>query len=378
MTSLWNNSGEFHALVAEAHACVMCPRMGKSSRIFGLSSGRPDAELLFIGEAPGRLGANETSIPFHGDRAGENFEHLLAQSGISRYDCFITNAVLCNPKDDAGNNSTPLRSEIANCSGFLKRQIELIQPLLIVTLGNQALQALKLIAPHSIELSLGVRRAWRWNGRTLIPLYHPGQRAMLHRSFFNQLSDYRFVAEQLRKLRGPRKHRKTATAARSDAAKVAELLLRVGGPLTYFRLHKLAYLAEYCHVREHGTRLTRSYVIRQKDGPYFTELHLGKLKKAFPNLQIQQSKSSLRLSLHAADDLFASFGQNDDTLAKFIAQIFERYKDHSEEQLKTAVYMTTPMRAILRREKYAGENLFNAPIDFFAAKTRNSPARARP
>src|SRR5690606_31771180 len=134
---------------------------------------------------------DDTSIPFHGDRAGENFEKLIAQVGISRYDCFITNAVLCNPKDEKGNNATPSRQEIENCSGFLRAQIDLIDPKIIVTLGGQALQALKLIEAHPYELSEDVRKARHWMNRILIPLYHPGQRAMIHRSFLNQLADYK-------------------------------------------------------------------------------------------------------------------------------------------------------------------------------------------
>ncbi len=368
MTKLWSNTAAFDDLIANVRACTLCPRMNESARIFGLSGGRPDADLLFIGEAPGRLGADETAIPFHGDRAGENFERLIAQSGISRYDCFITNAVLCNPKDADGNNATPLRSEVANCSSFLGRQIALIQPLLVVTLGNQALQALKLIAPHSIELSTGVRRSWPWFGRTLIPLYHPGQRAMLHRSFLNQLADYRFIAEEFRKLKRPRKKPRVASGASSDTARVVETLLRVCGSLSYFRLHKLTYLAEYHHVREFGARLTNSYVLRQKDGPYFTELHIAKLKKSIPRLRVSQNGASLRLSLDESHDLFTDITNDSVHLRAFIADIFQRYKNHTDEQLKTAVYMTGPMRALLRREKYGRENLFNAPIDFSGAK----------
>lgn len=372
MTKLWSHGLHFSALVGDVHQCVMCPRMSNSSRIFGLSSGTPDADLLFIGEAPGRLGADETAIPFHGDRAGENFERLIAQGGISRYECFITNAVLCNPKDDNGNNATPSKSEIANCCNFLRRQIELVQPLLIVTLGNQALQALKLVVPHSIDLSTGVRRAWRWYGRTVIPLYHPGQRAMVHRSFLNQLADYQFVTEQLRKLRKSQKKSKYVGRAGSEALQIAEALLRISGSLSYFRLHKLAYLAEYFHVREHGVRLTNSYVIRQKDGPYFTELHVTKLRKSIPSLVVHKTNGSLRLSLNEAPDLFANHKRVDDRLFAFLADVFRRYRAHSDEQLKTAVYMTTPMRAILRREKHGRENLFNAPIDFLATKRANT------
>src|SRR5207248_3325846 len=116
----------FNTLVSDVQACRLCSRMEDSSRIFGLASGSPRARLMFIGEATGRLGADETAIPFHGDRAGDNFERLISQSGLSRYDCFITNAVLCNPKDEKGNNATPTKLEVANCSGFLKRQLDLI------------------------------------------------------------------------------------------------------------------------------------------------------------------------------------------------------------------------------------------------------------
>ena len=163
----------FDLLVAHVHGCLRCQRMANSARIFGRSSGEIAAPVMFIGEAPGRLGADDTSIPFHGDRAGENFERLIAQVGISRYDCFITNAVLCNPRDEKGNNATPSRQEVSNCSAFLKTQIDLINPKIIATLGNQALHAINLIEAHTLELSKDVRKAHDWYGRTLIALYHP-------------------------------------------------------------------------------------------------------------------------------------------------------------------------------------------------------------
>jgi len=78
------------------------------------------------------------AIPFHGDRAGDNFESLLEQVGMSRHDCFITNAALCNPKDENGNNATPSRTEIQNCSNFLKRQIDLVNPKIVVTLPGSS------------------------------------------------------------------------------------------------------------------------------------------------------------------------------------------------------------------------------------------------
>ena len=113
-----------------------------------------DSPIFIIGEAPGRLGADVSAIPFHGDKSGDNFERLLEQVGLSRHDCFITNAALCNPKGDNGNNATPTRAELQNCSGFLKRQIDLVDPPIVATLGAQALAALRSIEDHDIDLAL--------------------------------------------------------------------------------------------------------------------------------------------------------------------------------------------------------------------------------
>ncbi len=71
---------QFSKLVAEVHACTKCERMCDSARVLNYSVGNLNAELLFIGEAPGRLGADETEVPFHGDTSGRNFEDLISGS----------------------------------------------------------------------------------------------------------------------------------------------------------------------------------------------------------------------------------------------------------------------------------------------------------
>jgi|SRR5579863_72380 len=364
MTIKQNRSVSFDKLAEDVRSCLLCERMCDSSRILGRSSGDLSALLMFIGEAPGRLGADDTSIPFHGDKAGENFERLIAQANISRYDFFITNAVLCNPKDEKGNNATPTRHEVANCSKFLSRQLEIIQPRIVVTLGGQALQALRQIEDHSFELSVDVRKAKSWNGRVLIPLYHPGQRAMLHRSFLNQLADYRFVAEQYQGLAKPRSKVARQGKTKADAANLVAMILSVSGPISYFRLHKLFYLVEYHYLRAKGRRLTSSYAIRQKDGPYFTDLHIGKLKRSVPNLLVANDRDRLTISIEDSIDLFGHSAVKDGQINDFVSDIVDRYRGKSDEQIKTAVYLTSPMRSMLRREKYEGANLFNAAIDF--------------
>lgn len=369
-----DRSASFDHLTRRVRDCVLCDRMANSCRIFGRSSGQLHAPLMFVGEAPGRLGADDTAIPFHGDRAGSNFEKLIEQVGISRYDCFITNAVLCNPKDEKGNNSTPSRQELTNCSSFLKAQIDLVDPRIVVTLGSQALQALKLIEPHSLELATSVRSSVRWYKRLLIPLYHPGQRAMLHRSFFNQLSDYKFVSDRLKGKKNER--RKPERATNADVASIVASLLRASGPISYFRLHKLFYLLEYHHFREKGCRLTSSYVVRQKDGPYFTELHVAKLKKAIPSLVVENRAGNLYLSVVAAPSLFEIGNDSSDEFGALLEQVVSRYRGRADDELKTAVYLTAPMRSLLRREKFNGANLFNAPIDFSAVKISSDHPRA--
>ncbi len=369
----------FDKLVVQVRQCVRCERMAGSSRIFGHSSGEITAPLMFIGEAPGRLGADDTSIPFHGDRAGENFERLIAQVGISRYDCFITNAVLCNPKDEKGNNATPSRREVSNCADFLRAQIDLIGPRIVATLGTQALNALKLIEPHTLELSRDVRKSYGWYGRTLIPLYHPGQRAMLHRSFLNQLADYRFLAERLNGLSKGSKKTVVRGKTSSAATNVVRCILEASGGVSYFRLHKLLYMLEYYQVRNTGHRLTNSYAIRQKEGPYFVDLHISKLKRALPDLAVYTKEGALWLTLERNGDLFSDTSTNDE-LRSFVASIVERYRVRTDDELKTAVYLTSPMRAILRKEKYGGANVFNAAIDFSPAshelqkQSRSTPA----
>ncbi len=200
MNSVSNKNAAFSALVSEVQACTKCARMLNSARVLNHSAGNLNAELFFVGEAPGRLGADKTKVPFHGDVAGRNFENLIAFAEISRNDIFVTNAVLCNPKDERGNNSTPTLSEAANCQAFLKRQIVLVNPKIVIALGAKAIRALACIEPHRLSLNQHVRTIHTWFGRQLILLYHPGQRAMIHRSFENQRLDYQFVAKQQRQL----------------------------------------------------------------------------------------------------------------------------------------------------------------------------------
>jgi uracil-DNA glycosylase family 4 len=374
-----NQEPEFEKLIAEVLRCRQCERMNDSQRVIGRASGSLNVPMMFIGEAPGRLGADASAIPFHGDRAGENFESLIEQVGIGRQHFFITNAVLCNPKDERGNNATPGKIEIQNCSGFLKRQIDLVDPVIVITLGAQALTALSLIERHDINLAAGVRKKWNWYGRLLLPLYHPGQRAMLHRSFLNQLADYRFVAETFRKLTKTRKATSSISPSSKHAVEVVLGLLQTCGPLSYFAVHKLFYLLEYEYSRREGRRFSSCYIIRQKDGPYVVELNIKKLRKALPELQVRFDNEVMSLSLSDQMSLLTET-QNVSSFKPAFMDVFydvtKRYGNKSDGELKRIVYLTSPMRKILRREKYQRDNMFNAPIDFSMEELNKKDRRA--
>jgi uracil-DNA glycosylase family 4 len=167
-------------------------------RVLGPANGNIHAQVLFIAEAPGRLGADHWGIPLYADQTGRNFETLLRAAQLERSSIFITNAVLCNPRDEHGRNATPTTRELHNCSAHLHATIEIIQPRYIVTLGCTALQALKTLAPHEVMLMRDVGHPLPWNNHWLIPLYHPSPRACIRRPMQLQLEDYHHLGELVR------------------------------------------------------------------------------------------------------------------------------------------------------------------------------------
>jgi len=136
-------------------------------------NGTLEPRVMFVAEAPGRQGADRTRRPFYGDKSGENFQKLLDSIGLTREEIFITNAVMCSPRTATDANRKPTRGEIKNCSAFLRRTVELIDPPVIATLGSVALDAIKTLEPHGLKLAADAGRPVEWFGRVLVPLYHP-------------------------------------------------------------------------------------------------------------------------------------------------------------------------------------------------------------
>jgi uracil-DNA glycosylase len=190
----------FDQLADEAAACVICERMRERKAVLSRLNGSLRPRVMFIAEAPGRNGADRTRIPFHGDTSGRNFESLLASIKLTRDEIFITNTVLCSPRKPSGANDKPTRTEIRNCSAFLLRQIELINPPVIATLGAVALDALKLIEAHKYQLREAAAKILRWNGRLLVPLYHPSPQVIITvRTLEEQKRDFRSLLRAIKR-----------------------------------------------------------------------------------------------------------------------------------------------------------------------------------
>lgn len=188
----------FAKLVTEAAACTLCPSMCERAAVLSERNGPLSARIMFIGEAPGRKGADQTRVPFSGDESGKNFDRYLASIELNRNKIFITSAAICNPRSITGANRKPTRKEISNCSYFLKAAFEIIDPEVVVTLGSVALDALKSIQPHALTLRESAAQIHNWNGRLLVPVYHPSPQVLAsHRREVQQLQDYRVVANAI-------------------------------------------------------------------------------------------------------------------------------------------------------------------------------------
>jgi uracil-DNA glycosylase len=144
--------------------CRRCKlhKLGRKQVVFGV--GNPDADLMFVGEAPG-ADEDEQGIPFVG-RAGQLLTKIIEAIGLKREDVYIANVIKCRPPQ----NRNPEPDEVASCEPFLFRQIDAIKPRVIVALGTFAAQCL---LKTSDPISRMRGRLFRYRGAQLIPTFHP-------------------------------------------------------------------------------------------------------------------------------------------------------------------------------------------------------------
>ncbi len=168
------------ALHREVERCTRCPlHIGRTHAVPG--AGPVTAEIMFIGEAPG-FHEDQQGIPFVG-AAGKLLNQMLEKAGIARESIYITNVIKCRPP----GNRDPKPEEVEACRGYLERQIEIINPKVIVTLGRYSMA--RAFPNEKISRIHGQPR--RVDGRIYFPMYHPA--AALHQPSLRRVVEEDFL-----------------------------------------------------------------------------------------------------------------------------------------------------------------------------------------
>jgi DNA polymerase len=210
---------ELIVLKRDVDVCTRCALAeGRTQTVFG--AGNADAELMFVGEAPG-FHEDQQGLPFVG-AAGKLLEQLLTGIGMSRQDVFIANVLKCRPP----GNRDPQPEEIASCEPHLFRQLQLIRPTVVATLGNFATKLLSgnptgITRVHGVEQHVTIGS----HPVVLFPLYHPAA-ALYTRAMLSVLEeDFRKLPAILAQARG-----EAAPPAPEERAPVVEAQEPVEAP----------------------------------------------------------------------------------------------------------------------------------------------------
>jgi uracil-DNA glycosylase len=184
---------ELKAVWQQASACQRCPQLAATRQTVVFGSGNADADLMFVGEAPGAR-EDEQGLPFVG-QAGRLLDQLLEEIGLQRADVFVVNVLKCRPP----GNRDPLPQEIDSCQDYLFRQLELIEPNVVCSLGNFATKLLRGDPATGITRLHGREEIRTIGPRTLrlYPLFHPAA-ALYTPSMLETLrTDFRRLPELL-------------------------------------------------------------------------------------------------------------------------------------------------------------------------------------
>ena len=218
---------------ADAADCTKCRLSeGRTQVVFGV--GDPDADLMFVGEGPG-FHEDKQGEPFVG-AAGQLLTRMLGQIGLTREEVYINNIVMCRPP----GNRDPQPDEIEACTPWLIERISLIQPRIIVTLGNFATKFV-------LQTPLGITRVrgtvHEWHGRKVIPTFHPA--AILHgggeksKQFASLVEDFALIRATLDQMSSPVV---AATAIPAQAPAATPDPARAAAPGTTDRVASVARL----------------------------------------------------------------------------------------------------------------------------------------
>lgn len=195
----------------EIAVCQACPlHLERKNTVPG--AGSADTDLMLIGEGPGYY-ENEQGLPFVG-ASGKFLTTLIQKAGFERKDVFITNVVKCRPP----NNRDPQVDELGACAAYLNRQIEIINPEVIVTLGRFSMAKFF----HNVRISKVHGKAGWIDGRLIVPMYHPA--AALHNPRLRPVVEADFaklpalIEYSRRKKEEKEAQQKTETKAEDDDA----------------------------------------------------------------------------------------------------------------------------------------------------------------
>lgn len=185
---------ELEKLKAQITEQKICQELARQATQLVFGDGNPDAEIVFIGEAPGK-NEDEQGLPFVG-AAGKFLNEMLAGIGLKREDVYITNIVKYRPP----NNRDPLPSEKQVFLPFLQSQLEIIKPKLVVTLGRHSMDSLL----QGLVISKCHGQPKRYNGQVYMPLFHPA--AALYNGAMRQtlIDDFNKIPKVLAKINSPK------------------------------------------------------------------------------------------------------------------------------------------------------------------------------
>lgn len=194
-----DNNTELRNIALQIKVCSLCP-LSKTATNPVPGNGDPNAEIMFIGEAPG-FNEDQQGIPFCG-RSGKLLDELLASIGLNRSNVFVANVLKHRPPD----NRDPLPEEIEVCKAFLDKQIEIISPKVIVGLGRFAM--MKYLPFGKITIDHGIAQTIEYNNHKyiFIPMFHPaaalratGVDHQIHADFLKMRQEI----EKIEKLQSP-------------------------------------------------------------------------------------------------------------------------------------------------------------------------------
>jgi uracil-DNA glycosylase len=196
-----DSAKELRVLGSEILACSRCTNLARSRTLPVCGFGSPNPDVVLIGEAPGRFGADLYGIPFSGDRSGLLLQKMLRLTGFSESDgeviprlkrAYLTNVVRCNPRTLEGNNRAPTPEEVINCSSFLRRELIALRPRVVATLGRRTTEA---VLGQRMK-SLRYAQLIHYGNLLVFPLHHPG--FVIRGGGAEKLTEERYKREFLR------------------------------------------------------------------------------------------------------------------------------------------------------------------------------------